>query len=211
MTLAPTPEVTETPPTETPNPTTQPTTTQAQPPNPTITPTQKPTATTYPSPTENPSPTIIPATTDNGATVNLEISGNITSSQISNLTITTNQSTASTAIDFTITGEKGNSGLGIITIPKSAIPFGTDPVIYIDNELASNSGFMQDEGNFYVWFATEFSTHQMTIQFVLPPTAQASSVGSLLAIAIAVASIISIYTLIAIEHPRRRLKNIQQH
>ncbi len=83
---------------------------------PTLTPTPTPTLSPSPTTTQNPAPTPTPnlqilhsnaitnaitsptplptavlAKTDNGATVELAISGNITSSQISNATITSNQ------------------------------------------------------------------------------------------------------------------------
>jgi hypothetical protein len=150
----------------------------------------------------------VPATIDNGTTVDLEINGNITSSQISNLTITSNQSETSTAVTFTVTGENGSSGLGIMTVPKSIIPYGTNPMLYIDNELAEDSGFTQDTENFYVFFTTKFSTHQMTIKFALPSTAQISSFGSLLAVIVIVPQIILVYSVIAIRRLKRKPEEV---
>jgi hypothetical protein len=57
-----------------------------------------------------------------------------------------------------------------MTIPKSAIPFGTSPIIYIDNQAAQNQGYTQDPNNYYVWYTTHFSTHQITIQFTTAQT-----------------------------------------
>jgi hypothetical protein len=52
-----------------------------------------------------------------------------------------------------------------MTIPKSAIAVGTTPKIYIDNQLAANQGYTQDANNYYVWYTTQFSTHQISIVF----------------------------------------------
>jgi len=168
----------------TPTPTPSPTTTQnsapTQTPKPTDTPTQTPSPTTTPSPT--PLPTAVPAKADNGATVELAITGNITSSQISNATITTTQTTATTTVSFTITGPNGTVGFGNLTIPKTAIQYGTTPVIYIDGQQAPNQGYTQDINNFYVWYTTQFSTHKMAIQFTVPSTSKASSSLSVFAV-----------------------------
>jgi len=93
-----------------------------------------PTFTPTPTPTPTPSPTTEPATTDTGATIDLAISGNVTSSQMSNVTITTNQSTTSTIVSFTLTGQNGTTGFSNITIPINAVPYGTTPTIYIDGQ-----------------------------------------------------------------------------
>ena len=142
----------------------------------TSTPTSIPTP---PTPTSAPSATTVPATTDNGSTVDLAISGNITSSQMSNVTITTNQSATSTTVSFTVTGESGTTGFSNITIPKSAVPYGTTPTIYIDDQPAQNQGYTQDTNNYYVWYTTHFSTHQISIVFTKTssstnPTSQSS-------------------------------------
>ena len=91
-----------------------------------------------------------------------------------------------------------------MTVPKSAVPYGTDPTIYIDNEPAANSGFTEDQENYYVWFTTEFSTHEMTIKFAFPSTQQILSFPPALALLIVVPQIILIYTVIAIKRLRKK-------
>jgi outer membrane protein assembly factor BamB len=117
------------------------------------------------TPTPSPTPTTVLATIDNGSIVDLSIRGNITSTQMSDATIATNQSAATTTVSFTVTGESGTIGFSNITIPKSDVPFGTTPTIYIDGQQASNQGFTQDANNYYVWYTTHFSTHQISIVF----------------------------------------------
>ena len=166
-TASPTPTSTPTPtptnsPTTTPNPTS--TQTSSTPtPNPTLT--SNPTITATPTPTPNPNSATIQATTASGTTLELTISGNITSSQISDATILPNQAGDTTTLSFTITGQEGTIGFGNIIIPKSAIPYGTNPTIYIDAQQATGQGWSEDANNFHVWFITQISTHLVSIVF----------------------------------------------
>jgi hypothetical protein len=91
-----------------------------------------------------------------------------------------------------------------MTIPKDAIPYGTSPVVFVDDQKTLNQGYTQDANNFYVWYTTEFSTHQMKIQFTIPQTLQVASFNPLFAIAITVPEIILIYTVIAVRRLRRK-------
>jgi hypothetical protein len=152
-------------------------------------------------------------TLGSGAVVDLAISGNVTSSQISNAVITSTQPKITT-ISFTITGPKGTAGLGNMTIPKSDISYGVSPVVYINGQKISDQGYTQDANNFYVWFITSFDTNlenvvsQVTVQFLLPSTTSATSLGSVLAIGITVPEIISIFTIIAVKNLRRKPDDI---
>ncbi|MGD0450053.1 MAG: BsuPI-related putative proteinase inhibitor [Candidatus Bathyarchaeia archaeon] len=130
-----------------------------------VTPTTAPTPLPTTTPTQTPQATTLPATTNNGSTVDLAITGNITSAQISNVTIATLQSTSSSIVSFTVTGENGTTGFGNITIPISAVLYGTTPTIYIDGQPAQDQGYAQDSNNYYVWYATHFSTHEVSIVF----------------------------------------------
>jgi YVTN family beta-propeller protein len=145
---------------------------------PTSTPAPSPGNTTTPTPTPTPLATTVPATTDNGAKVNFAISGNITSSQMSNISIASNQSATTTTLSFIVTGESGTVGFGNITIPKSAVPYGTTPTIYIDGQPALNQGFTQDSNNYYVWYTTHFSTHQISIVFTTATSPHSSNTQS---------------------------------
>jgi hypothetical protein len=189
-----------------------PTPTPTQAPNSTPTPTSNPKNTPTPTPTPTPSlsPTplaTVPAKTDSGSIVELAIKGNITTSQISNATITSNQSTTTTTLSFTITGPNASTGFSNMTIPKTAIPYGTTPLIYIDGQQAANQGYAQDANNFYVWYTTHFSTHQVKVQFAGSSTLQAISFGSVLAVGVTVPEIILIYALIAIRRLKRKPEN----
>jgi hypothetical protein len=150
-------------------------------PSPSPSPIPVPTSTTsQPTPTPIPSPiptqTIIPITTTNDTTVNLTISGNITSSQMSNISLITNQSAKTTILSFTVQGKSGTTGFSNITIAKSNIANGTIPKVYIDNYPTQNQGYTQDSDNYYLWYTTSFSIHQISIQFTpSQPTSTPSS------------------------------------
>ena len=191
----------------TPTSTPSPTTSQNSAPTPTPKPKDTPTKTPSPTPSPTPLPTAVPAKTNNGTTVELAINGNITSSQISNAAITTNQTTSTITVSFTITGLNGTVGLGNMTIPKAAIDLGISPVTYIDGQRAPNQGYTEDTNNFYVWYITQFSTHQVAIQFTFPSISKASSSLSVFAVLLIVPEIVLIYTVIAIRRLRRKPEN----
>ncbi len=138
-----------------------------------------PTPTPTESPTPIPQPTTIQAAETDGTNVTLGLGGNITWAQISGAAIASSQLESKTTISFTLTGESGATGLGNVTIQKSDVPYGTTPVIYIDNHEAQNQGYTQDANNYYVWYTTEFSSHQVSIIFApkpvsVPPTPSTS-------------------------------------
>ncbi len=109
------------------------------------------------------SATIVQALTDEGQTVNLTISGSVTSSQISNVYITSDESTS--YVYLTVTGASGTTGFSNMTIQKSLICNETIPTIYIDDQIAEKQGYIQDSDNYYVWYTTNFSMHQISIVF----------------------------------------------
>ena len=104
--------------------------------------------------------------TSTGATYSIQVVGNAT---VSDMTITPYPGNSTTAVRFTITGASGSSGFFNITLPKSIIPLGTEPTVYIDGASATAQGFTQDGTNYYVWFTAHFSTHQVEIVFATPP------------------------------------------
>ena len=113
-------------------------------------------------------PTIMRALTDEGQTVDISLSGNITSSEISNVYLTTDQNTTSAYLYFTVTGVSHSTGFCNMTLSKNLIYEGTAPIIYIDDKKAENQGYSQDETNYYVWYTTGFSRHQISIIFNVP-------------------------------------------
>jgi uncharacterized repeat protein (TIGR02543 family) len=112
--------------------------------------------------------TIIATKTSDNQTYLISLGGNITAQQMSNMTITPFEGNATTTIAFTVTGPSGTEGLGIIILPKAAIPYGTTPQVYIDGILAENQSYTQDDENYYITYSTHFSTHTVTIIFVSP-------------------------------------------
>ncbi len=133
------------------------------------------------------------------AIVDLVVSGNITSSQMSNVTITTNQSANTTILSFNVTGANGSTGFGNITIPKSVVLYGSTPTIYIDNQTAHDQGYTQDANNYYVWYTTHFSPHQISIVFIkTSPSPSHKSPLSLLQVIYGVAAAAVTVTIVSV-------------
>jgi hypothetical protein len=101
-----------------------------------------------------------------------------------------------------------------MTIPKTAIYSGTNPLVYINGQQAPNQGYTQDATNFYVWYKTSFDTNivngvsQVTVKFLAPSTSQATSIEPVLAIAITVPEIILVFTVIAVRRLRQKPDNV---
>lgn len=92
-----------------------------------------------------------------------------------NVIIATNQSATTTVLSFSLTGQNGTFGFSNITIAKNSVPYGKTPAVYIDDQLAPNQGFSQDDNNYYVWYTTHFSTHQIQIVFTSASAPQSNT------------------------------------
>ncbi len=115
--------------------------------------------------TQSNSNTIIATETTDNTTYAVQIGGNVTVDQFSNMTITPNQDLKITTVNFNLTGPAGTEGFCYLTLPKIAIPFGTNPVVYIDGVVAENQLCTEDSDNFYITYTTHFSTHQIDVVF----------------------------------------------
>jgi hypothetical protein len=188
VTIAPTP----TPrPIQTPTSTPKPT---AKPPTPTATPSPTPTPTPFPDLISK----LIKATLSDNSTVYLSIYGNINGSDISNVAITADQTTAETTITLTLIGQNGANSFCNLTLPKGAIPYGTLPAVYVNNQIVDDQGYTQDANNYYVWFNSYYSTYELSVVF------KANSAVPLWAIGTVV--IVSIVLVLAIIIPRLEIR-----
>lgn len=166
-------------------------------------------STTTPIPTPTPTVTPTPDTvvaTNGTTTVNVQLTGgNITSQQITNMQVSTNQTqnNTTTTISFTVSGPTGTTGFSNMTLSKSQIPDGTTPKVYIDGELAANQGYTEDNQNYYVWYTTSFSTHNVKIEFTGQPAAPEEQPILLYAAIITVVALLAVAVLVL---SRRRQK-----
>ncbi|MCW4029718.1 MAG: hypothetical protein NWE92_08745 [Candidatus Bathyarchaeota archaeon] len=151
--------------------------------------------------------TTMQATASNGATVDIKITGTVDSSQMSNIKITTNQATKTTTLSFTVTGQSGTTGFGIITIPKSAVAYGTTPVVSIDGAKIKTQFYTVDTDNYYVWYNTNFSTHTITMEF----TADAPTQSSLATNIIVACAVIILAVLVIGVFMKRRNREITKN
>jgi hypothetical protein len=155
-------------------------------------------------PTAKPDTTIMSATVD-GKNVELEIIGNVTAQEMM-YKPTTSDENKETVFSFIITGPSGTVGFANMTIPKNAVANGSSPVVYIDDKRASDQGYAQDADNYYVWFTTHFSTHELRLQFGLRQTSQGWLGGLEYALIIPVAATILVPTVIAVKRSKRKSK-----
>jgi hypothetical protein len=95
------------------------------------------------------------------------VSGNISASQISDLSFTTSTTNghATYELSFVVTGVDGTYGTAKITVPFSIVPSGYTPNVLIDGTTAAIQSYTTDLNNYYVSFTTHFSTHNIIIQF----------------------------------------------
>ena len=108
-----------------------------------------------------------------GQSVEITVSGNISSNEISNMALQENSPSNQFSLSFTLTGTSGTVGTATITIPKGAAPAGYLPLVYLDGTLATDQSYYSDQNNYYVTFSTHFSTHQVSIVF--SPSSQGST------------------------------------
>ena len=148
--------------------------------------------------------TTLLAMTDDGSTVAFTLGGNVTCSQISNVTMSTNQSAAITTVSFTVTGQSDNTGFSNITIPISVVPYGSTPAIYIDGQPALNQGYTQDSSNYYIWYTTHFSTHEISIRFTELSSQSPSIVLSMGIISIAAVAVLTVALVSLLLYRRHR-------
>jgi hypothetical protein len=137
-------------------------------------------------------------TAADGKEVTLTINGNVAADQISELWYANNAALYNnTDIAFTLASQNNTLEFMNMTIPKSALFDGTSPIITINGALAENSGYTQDNSNFYVWFTapTTFgpiNRNNVQITFLLTPklTTIGPSLGYLYTVGIAVVTIL---------------------
>ena len=80
-------------------------------PQPTQTFTPQPTASPIPTPIPTLVPTTVEAATNGGSKINLPISGNVSSSQMTNVTLSTDAPSATTTLSFSLTGKVAHPDL----------------------------------------------------------------------------------------------------
>ncbi|MHB8702284.1 MAG: hypothetical protein ACYC7D_14875 [Nitrososphaerales archaeon] len=113
------------------------------------------------------------ATLASGQTVPVTIYGNESGVEIANLQIFNANNTYS--VNFQISGTPSTVGFANVTIPKSAVPSGYTPTVYVDGVKALDQSFTEDQSNYYVYFTTHFSTHQILVSFASSVTTASTS------------------------------------
>ncbi len=106
-----------------------------------------------------------------GQSVEIIVSGNFSRSQISNMSLSENSTNSQFSLSFTTIG---TSGTATITIPKSAVPGGYAPLVYINGTLATDQSYYSDSSNYYVTFAAQSGSHEVSILFAQSSSSQST-------------------------------------
>jgi hypothetical protein len=115
-----------------------------------------------------PTSKFIQATKDDGQNITLRIDSDMRILWSGPANVTANQITASTNVSFIVTVDERINNFANVTIPISAIPYGTTPTIYFKNQRAQDQGYAQDDTNYYVWctaYFTDYFYGDLTILF----------------------------------------------
>jgi hypothetical protein len=131
----------------------------------TAAPTAPPVVTPVPPDASSYTGTVTATRSSDNAVFDVLVAGNVAASQISGLTITPDEVAQTTKVAFTISGDSGSSGSLTMTIPKAAIAYGTEPIVYIDGTQAQDQSYTVDGQNYYVTYTAHFSTHDVSIVF----------------------------------------------
>lgn len=66
---------------------------------------------------------------------------------------------------MTVIGENTTNVVTTLTIPKTTVPDGGTPKVYVNSQVTSEQGFSQDQNNYYVWYRTFFRDYELSIVF----------------------------------------------
>jgi len=146
------------------------------------------------------------ATSDNNQNIVLTKIGNLTIYPNDRINVTTNLPSASTNVTFLTRGDLGNFDFVNLTIPRSAISYGTTPKVFFGNLSAEDQGYTHDASNYYVWCTTNFNSYffgASTIVF-------ASSSPNVIHFVIIVTAIVAVAAAGLLLYNRKRRKEAQQ-
>jgi hypothetical protein len=154
---------------------------------------------TEPTPTikQIPSTTFLEATKDSGGKVDIIVNGNLSLGLISLANLTSSQSSATSNLTFTVTGDADTNAFINVTIPKNAVTYGPTPTVYIGNQKVQNQSYTQDVDNYYVWGTNHFNNSfygDLTIEFTnvtSSSTTFPTIIGAIIAVAVAALTLIA--------------------
>jgi hypothetical protein len=142
--------------------------------------------------------TTLKVTAADGKEVTLTINGNVAADQISELWYASNAALYNnTDIAFNLANRNSTVQFMNMTVPKSDVLGGTTPIVTINGVYVKDSGYSQDNANFYVWFTALANSGQLDksnvqITFLLTPklTAIGPSLSFLYTVGLVVVSVL---------------------
>jgi len=105
------------------------------------------------------------ALSSSGTLIPIQVSGNLTASQLSNVALKSGNAGEYT-VSFNLTGPAGSNARATISIPKNSTSNGLVPTVFINGNKTIAQSFSQDASNYYVTFIASFAsgTQRVTIQ-----------------------------------------------
>ena len=133
-----------------------------------------------------------------GSSIPIEINGNFTASQLSNVNL--NNSNGRFTLSFLVNGKSG-AGKATITIPKNATAGGLTPNVMINGVREANQTFTQDANNYYVQFVSAFNGTSQSVAIEL----QGSTTDlRYYVVAVVLVAIVLSAIILAFRRPRRK-------
>ena len=127
------------------------------------------------------------ATRISGGTVPIQVSGNLTASQLSGVTF--QNATGSYTISFELSGPVKTVALPTIAIPKSSTASGLVPVVSINGNKSTNQSYSQDSSYYYVRFLANFANGTQKVSVQLSPAGSTIDIRYVIAIVVIIALI----------------------
>ncbi len=107
-------------------------------------------------------------------------------------------------------GQKSTNNLYTITVPKTAVPNGVTPKVYLNDQVATAQGFSQDANNYYIWYKTLFSNYELSIVFALKAVPTDFPVAAILSIVVIVSvSFATVLLRKKIEQSMKKMANLK--
>jgi len=100
-----------------------------------------------------------------GSSFPIGLSGNITAAQLSNMFLSNTNGLYS--LSFGVSGINDTTGRVTLTIPKSVVPGGLIPEVFINGNPATEESYSQNNGNYYVTFTANLGSQtNISIKFL---------------------------------------------
>lgn len=127
----------------------------------------------------------------NGVSVPIQVSGNLTSSQMSDVLLENANQSGGYVLSFDLSGASNTGVLATISIPKSSTSAGLVPEVSINGLKSENQSYSQDSSYYYVMFPANFANGTQKVSIQLSPSAPAFNIKYVVLIVVLLAIIVA--------------------